>query len=219
MTRRAQQAGLAAVAALAALLALPPGPAAADGLPAPQASYRAQETVEAGGRRVTAAVRRADGAARRELDRGGRRIVTLTRPEKRRFLLRMPGRGRALSLPYELALATLATAHLQGLTAEPLATGAVAGLAVTEYRLTGTTPDGLAFDGRAWITEDGIRAKIAGTVQLPDGSRTPIRVTLADVRRGPQPPQAFRLPDGVTAVDGTGLPPGLAGGVLGGLGR
>lgn len=205
--------------ALAALLALPAAPAAAEDLPAPQASYRAEETLEAGGRRVTAAVRRADGTARRELERGGRRIVTLTRPAERRFLLLMPGRGQALSLPYELALASLATAHLQGLTAEPLGAGEVAGLAVTEYRLTGTTPDGLAFDGRAWITDDGIRARIAGTVQLPDGSRTPIRVTLDAVRRGPQPDRHFRLPEGVAAVDGTGLPPGLAGGVLGGLRR
>lgn len=203
----------------AALLASP-RPAAAEPVPGPQTSYKAAETVEVhGGRSMQATVYRAGLRERREIHMEGQTIVIITRPADQELLMLMPGMNAAMKMNYERAMRDMDSGDLQGFDAEPVAEETVNGLDTTKYRIAGDNDQGTTFDGHAWVTADGIRAKLAGTVSFSDGTSSPIRITLSEVERGDQPNDLFNLPEGTRVMDMSKMPDAMQGDPMGGIMR
>ncbi|MBK1696089.1 hypothetical protein [Rhodovibrio salinarum] len=197
-----------------------PRPAAAEPVPGPQTSYKAVETVEVqGGRSLQATVYRDGLRERREMHVDGQTVAIITRPADQELLMLMPGRNAAMKMKYERAMRDLDSGDLQGFDADPVAQETVNGLDTTKYRIAGDNGRGTVFDGHAWVTDDGIRAKLAGTVRFSDGSRSPIRITLKEVVRGDQPNALFTLPQGTRVMDMSKLPDSMQGGPMGGMMR
>jgi hypothetical protein len=205
--------------AAAALLAAP-RPAGAEPVPGPQTSYKAVETVEVqGGRSMQATVYRKGLSERREMHMEGQTVAIITRPADRELFMLMPGMNAAMKMKYERAIRDLDSGDLQGFDAEPVGTQTVNGLDTTKYRIAGDNGQGTTFDGHAWVTADGIRAKLAGTVSFADGSSSPIRITLSEVERGDLPNKLFDLPEGTRVMDMSKMPDSMQGGPMGGIMR
>jgi hypothetical protein len=205
--------------AVAALLAGPP-PAGAEPVPGPQVSYKAVEVVEVqGGRSMQATVYRAGLRERREMQSNGQTVAIITRPADQELLMLMPGMNAAMKMNYERAMRDMDSGDLQGFDAEPVGQETVNGLDTTKYRIAGDNDRGTTFDGHAWVTDDGIRAKLAGTVSFSDGSSSPIRITLKNVERGDQPDDLFTLPEGTRVMDMSKMPESMQGGPMGGIMR
>jgi hypothetical protein len=204
---------------VAALIA-GPRPAAADPVPGPQTSYKARELVEVhGGRSMQATVYRDGLRERREIRAEGQTVAIITRPADQELFMLMPGMNAAMKMNYERAMRDLDSGDLQGFDAEPVGQETVNGLATTQYRIAGDNGQGTTFDGHAWVTDDGIRAKLAGTVSFSDGTSSPIRITLREVERGDQDNSLFTLPEGTRVMDMSKMPDGLQGGPMGGIMR
>jgi hypothetical protein len=205
-------------AAFAVLLALPAGPAVADQIPPPKASFKASETVEAGqGRTMQATVYREALRERREIRMQGQTVAIISQPADQNLFMLMPGRGMAMKMDAARAMRDMDTGDLRGFDATALGQETVNGLKTTRYRIEGDNDQGTTFDGHAWITDDGIRVRIAGTVAFSDGTSTPIRINLTDVTRGDQPDDLFRLPDGIRVMDMSKMPSSMQGGPMGGM--
>ncbi|MBK1669269.1 hypothetical protein CKO28_14625 [Rhodovibrio sodomensis] len=205
------------VLAAAALLAAP-RPAAAETVPGPQTSYKAVELVEVkGGRSMRATVYRDGLRERREMQTQGQTVTIITRPADQELFMLMPGMNAAMKMNYERAMRDLDSGDLQGFDAEPVGEETVNGLATTKYRIAGDNGHGTTFDGYAWVTDDGIRVKLAGTVSFSDGSSSPIRITLTEVARGDQPNHLFTLPEGTRVMDLSKMPDAMQGGPMGGM--
>jgi hypothetical protein len=211
---------LAAAALVAAALIAAPGPAAADPVPGPQTSYKAVEVVEVqGGRSMQATVYRKGLSERREVHMEGQTVAIITRPADQELFMLMPGMNAAMKMKYERAMRDLDSGDLQGFDAEPVGRETVNGLDTTKYRIAGDNDRGTTFDGHAWVTDDGIRAKLAGTVSFSDGTSSPIRITLKEVERGDQPNVLFELPQGTRVMDMSKMPESMQGGPMGGIMR
>lgn len=205
-------------ACFAAVLALPAGPAAADRVPPPKASFKATETVEAGqGRTMQATVYRDALRERREIRMEGQTVAIISQPADQNLFMLMPSRGMAMKMDASRAMRDMDTGDLQGFDATAVGEETVNGMATTKYRIEGDNDQGTTFDGHAWITDDGIRVRIAGTVAFSDGTSTPIRINLTDVTRGDQPDDLFRLPDDVRVMDMSKMPGSMQGGPMGGM--
>jgi hypothetical protein len=203
---------------LAAAALLAPPRAAAGPVPGPQVSYQAVELVEVqGGRSMQATVYRAGLRERREMRSNGQTVAIITRPADEELFMLMPGMNAAMKMNYERAIRDLDSGDLQGFDAEPVGRETVNGLDTTKYRIAGDNGRGTTFDGHAWVTDDGIRAKLAGTVGFSDGASTPIRITLKEVERGDQPNALFQLPQGTRVMDMSKMPDSMQGGPMGGM--
>ena len=206
---------LAAVALLAA-----PRPGWAEPVPGPQTSYKAVEVVEAqGGRAMQATVYRKGLSERREMHMEGQTVAIITRPADKQLFMLMPGMNTAMKMKYDRAMRDMDSGDLQGFDAEPVGEETVNGLETTKYRIEGDNGQGTTFDGHAWVTDDGIRAKLAGTVSFSDGTSSPIRITLSEVERGDQPNSLFELPEGTRVMDMSKMPDSMQGGPMGGMMR
>ena len=205
--------------AAAALLA-GPKPGWAEPVPGPQTSYKAVETVEVqGGRSMQATVYRKGLSERREMHMEGQTVAIITRPADQELFMLMPGMNAAMKMKYERAIRDLDSGDLQGFDAEAVGEETINGLDTTKYRIAGDNGQGTTFDGHAWVTEDGIRAKLAGTVSFADGSSSPIRITLSEVERGDLPNKLFNLPEGTRVMDMSKMPDSMQGGPMGGIMR
>jgi hypothetical protein len=203
---------------LAAALLAGPRPAAADPVPGPQTSYKAVELVEVqGGRSMQATVYRDGLRERREMHMEGQTVAIITRPADQELFMLMPGMNAAMKMKYDRAMRDLDSGDLQGFEADPVGRETVNGLDTTKYRIAGDNGRGTTFDGHAWVTDDGIRAKLAGTVSFSDGSSSPIRITLREVERGDQPNSLFTLPQGTRVMDMSKMPDSMQGGPMGGM--
>ena len=219
-TRRLRAPLLLAPLLIAAALIAAPRPATAEPVPGPQTSYKAVETVEVqGGRSMQATVYRKGLRERREMQSNGQTVAIITRPADQELLMLMPGMNAAMKMNYERAMRDMDSGDLQGFDAEPVGQETVNGLETTKYRIAGDNDRGTTFDGHAWVTADGIRAKLAGTVSFSDGTSSPIRITLSEVERGDQPDDLFNLPEGTRVMDMSKMPDAMQGGPMGGIMR
>jgi hypothetical protein len=183
---------LAAAAALAALLAAP-GPARAATLPRPTDSYEAGVTIDVGGTHLTGSVRHDRGRELRTVDTQFGRQTFLVRPDRGRAWLLQPGFGVALEVELTAPELGIDLDRLYRLEATPRGRDTVAGMPVTRYRVAGEVVKNSRFDGDVWATESGILVKVEGTAT--DGDRKqPVRMALAEIKRGPQDPAAFEVP-------------------------
>jgi hypothetical protein len=84
----------------------------------------------------------------------------------------------------------------------------------TKYRVEHTARDGTEVDGWLWRTAEGIVMKLDGTVRPKRGKPAEVKMTLANVKKGPQNASLFDLPHGLMK-----LPTGALGPLLGGVAK
>ena len=184
---------------LAAILALGVAEAGAAEWPEPRASYEAVRTVTMDGEEVMRATVHHDrGLERQEVESAEGTDVVIVRPDRNATYLLVEN-GLALEMSFDQAGGNLDT-YLRDMNPQEVGTETVDGRETTKYRLQGSTPLGIDFDGHAWTTEDGIIVRMAGT-QESDGERQEVDMRLEDVVEGPQDPALFELPEKTMTMD------------------
>lgn len=203
-------------------------------LPPMAASYAASETLLINGEAQDLRVFHTGLRERREGHDGGLSSILILRGDKGYAFILQPETRMAATLVDSDPEAAPDLRALHTLPARVVGTETLAGLAVTHYRVDGhypAPPPGPAptpapgaapvapaaapprgFSGDVWSTADGIYVQVIGTVS-EGGADIAVRLTLSDIRPGPQPDSLFELPSGYKVMNfgpiDSPLPPGL----------
>src|SRR4051812_12022043 len=176
-----------------AALVLIGGSAGAATLPAPADSYEADVALDVGATHLAGTVRHDRGRELRTIDTNYGRQTFLVRPDRGRAWLLQAGFGIALEVELNAPELGVDLNRLYRIEATPRGRETVAGLPVTRYRLAGEVVKNSRFEGDVWATDSGILVKVDGTA-TDAGRVQPVRMLLANVRRGPQDPSLFEVP-------------------------
>jgi hypothetical protein len=187
---------------LAALVFLG-GAATAATLPQPADSYASDVAIDVGSTHLTGTVRHDHGRELRTVDTQYGRQTFLVRPDRGRAWLLQPGLGVALEVDLNSPELGIDLNRLYRIDAVPRGRETIAGLPVTRYRLAGEVVKNSRFEGDVWATDSGILVKVDGTA-TDNGRPQPVRMVLANIKRGPQEPSLFEVPANlhVMKVDG-----------------
>ncbi|GIL39520.1 hypothetical protein [Roseiterribacter gracilis] len=179
------------------------GPARAATLPAPADSYAADVALDVGSTHLPGTVRHDRGRELRTIDTNYGRQTFLVRPDRGRAWLLQAGFGVALEVELNAPELGVDLNRLYRIEATPRGRETIAGLPVTRYRLAGEVVKNSRFEGDVWATDSGILVKIDGTA-TDAGRAQPVRMLLANIKRGPQDPNLFEVPANmnVMKVDG-----------------
>ena len=175
-------------------------PAQAGEWPEPKASYSANSVMEAGGMRMEAKVFHDRGKERRETDMGGMKQVSISDPSAGKIYMLMPGSNMAMEMAMGSGPVPSPEA-MQGQNIEAVGSETVEGLETTKYRITGTDPNGMAFETFVWATDSGIKMKMEGEAMV-EGTMRSYRMYLTNVVEGPQEATLFQLPAGTQVMKG-----------------
>lgn len=171
------------------------GVRAADLPPLGQTAYSADFSMTGATMEMRGTVHRTPGAERREMVLQGQRQVMLMRAAQGEMIMLLPEVSLAMRLPMRSDPRVEAAEAFAR--ADPQAVGSetVDGEATTIYETSGEVA------GRFWVTDDGIVMR--ARVETDEG---PLVIELSDVRRGPQDPALFEVPQGIQIMDAEQMP-------------
>lgn len=188
---------------IAAILLVWAGGVVATGLPSPTVDYQGMLRFETGRLAVAGPVHVSGAKERRTLALVGARVPAkemIMRPDlgvvwvadptsRSYYLARLPADQRGAG---GLLSASLEEKMLLG-------RETVDGFATSHYRVRfAETAEG-QLTGEIWVTAENIVLRLEGSVRK-DGRSTPLRMTLSELRIGPQPADAFEPPSGFRLV-------------------
>ncbi len=183
------------------------GAAESAGIPKSQASYSADAVFQINERQIASKVYHHAGQERREFQVAGVPQILIMRPKEKRvvYLLPLMNIGMELTLGEGDSLPDLR--HFASLKPKRHGREEIGGLSTTKYdveRLKAEKP----YTFTLWLTDDGIPVQ----AQASD-TRGNYSLLQSNIRRGPQDPSLFEVPEGInlTPVDADALR-GLFGG-------
>jgi len=193
---------------LALAVSAPLAPAGAAGLLDARVAFSAERTVTVNGRSYTGTLYHTAGRERHEQDLFGLHEVFILDAASAQGWLVVPGLKTYLEFPFPPVMAALADAGL-----EKTAVGeeAINGIPTTKYRVSRTAPDGTSAKGFLWLSRRGVLMKLDGTITRPGGNTLALGMELRGLKEGPQNPQLFVLPPGLTRLPVEALAPQLSG--------
>jgi hypothetical protein len=196
---------------LVLLLALPL-PAAAQLLGDARVGFTADRIVVVNDRTFQGRVWSMPGKQRHEQDIEGIPQVILLRGDGRGWLV-LPGMKSYVEFGYAPVLAELGDPAAIG---TPVGKETLGGVRTTKYRIEHTARDGTLIDGWVWRSDEGIVMKLDGMATPKRGAGKPmqIKMSLSNVRTGPQQASLFDLPQGLVKLPSGALQP-LIGGLAG----
>lgn len=179
-------------------------PAGAAGLLDARVAFSAERTVTVNGRAYTGRLYHTAGHERHEQDLFGLQEVFILNATAEQGWLLVPSLKTYLEFPFPPAMAALADRNLAK---TPAGEEVINGVPTTKYRTSWTAPDGTSAKGFLWLSTHGILMKLDGTVTRPGGRTLAIGMVLSAVKEGPQNPQLFVLPPGLTKLPVEALAP------------
>jgi hypothetical protein len=169
-------------------------------LPAPQVEYSADRIMETSAGKFTGKVYVTKDKERTETDMGGMQSVMILRKDKQLGWMIMPSHKMYQTLDFAKAREQSGAAPDDQIDITEVGSETVSGLSTTKYKMV--MKDGSA-GGFIWISKEGIPVKM-DMLSKDSRSKTRITVTLENVKIGPQDPQLFELPAGLTAMPSMG---------------
>ena len=159
--------------------------------------YSADRTVVTGGKTYVGRVYATPGKQRHEQNINGLPLVAILRADKSVAWLELVDLHIFSDFKFPAAITDYASQAQLG---KPIGTERVAGLMAKKYRVERQGSDGSQMFGYAWIDDDGIVLKLDGSFIEAHGHETKASYELSNVHRGPQPPELFELPKGMTRL-------------------
>lgn len=183
---------LPAAFAAICLALLAAAPARAESFALPDIAYSAERRVQAGERWQEMRVHYSPGKERMEFTgaaAGGN--VMIVRYDQGLAWLLMPGMRAYMEVPSDIGGQVMALT--EDVRLEPEGRERVNGATTTRHRASGR------FEGRVWLTDDGIPVRIEGRAAI-DGQRVPTRIEQRDITRTRPEPALFQLPAGFMRI-------------------
>ena len=196
-------------AAMAALVscALPLSARAEALLDAP-VSYSATRTVTVNGQTYTGPSFHVPGHERDEQNFGPMNMdFILDGPSGQGYLV-VPSVKTYVLFPFPPMLSALIDSEMEK---APVGEEVIDHIPTTKYRVEKTTPDGAHGEGFVWVSKRGILMRLDGLVTAPGGHKTKIALQLANLKEGPQQPELFAPPTGMSQLPYEALAPLLNG--------
>jgi len=159
--------------------------------------YSADRTVVTGGKTYVGRVYAEPGKQRHEQIINGLPVTAILRADKSVAWLELVDLHVFSDFKFPAAITDYASAQQLG---APVGTEMIAGLPAKKYRVERKGSDGSELFGYAWINDEGIVLKLEGSFIEPNGHETKAGYELSNVHRGPQPPELFELPKGMTRL-------------------
>jgi len=167
-------------------------------------SYSATRTVTVDGKTFTGPMFHMPGRERHEQVLLGMQEVFILDEAQRSGFLVMPALKTMVEFPFPPLLGALTE---PGLRKDALGEEKVGDIPATKYRVEKTAADGTHGEGFLWISARGVLLKLAGSVTAPGGHRTTIDMVLSGLKEGPQKPELFTPPQGLTRLPAEALAP------------
>ncbi len=185
-------------------------PVSAAGLLDAQLSYSATRTVNVDGKPYSGPIYHEPGRERHQQQLMGMDAYFILDDQANQALLVLPGIKTYVVSPFPPLLSTI----LEGdLTKTPVGDDTLDHIPVTKYRVDKTASDGTHGEGFAWISKRGVLMKLLGTITAPGGHKNKIDMQLSNVKEGPQKPELFAVPPGMSQLPVEAVAP-LLGGIL-----
>lgn len=196
-----------AVIGLIAGSAVVPAAQAAALLDAP-VSYTATRTVTVDGQTYTGPTFHVPGHERDEQKFGAMNMdFILDGPSGQGYLV-APSVKTYVIFPFPPMLSALIDSEMEK---RPVGEEVIDQIPTTKYRVEKTTPDGAHGEGFVWVSKRGILMRLDGLVTAPGGHKTRIALQLANLKEGPQRPELFAPPAGMSQLPFEALAPLLGG--------
>jgi len=191
---------------LLGFLALVCGPGAAMALSLGDTAvpYDAERIVVTGGKTYTGRVYATPGRQRHEQAWNGLHLVAILRGDRKLAWVILQDLHVYAELPFPDVLNDYADPRLLG---APIGHEELGGLKTDEYRLEHDGDDGSSLDGWLWMSKDGIVAKLDGHYRSPITRPVAATYRLEKLHLGPQPPNLFELPKGLSRLPPEAIEP------------
>jgi hypothetical protein len=171
-------------------------------------SYTATRTVTIDGTAYTGTMFHEPGRERHEQKLGGMDADFILDGQSGQGFLVVPSVKTYVTFPFPPMLSALIDAQVQK---QPVDDESVDHIPTTKYRIDKTLSDGSHGEGFAWISKRGVLMKLDGVVTAAGGHKTKIAMRLANVQEGPQRPELFAPPVGMSELPFQALAPLLSG--------
>jgi hypothetical protein len=191
---------LAAIAVLAG-----PAQAAPRMLGDPSVPFSADRSLTVGDRSFSGKVYAIPGSQRHEQQVAGVEQVIILHGKDARGWLVLPTLNSYVEFWFGRAATEL---KADDLLSTKLGEETIDGQPTTKYRIEHTARDGTAADGYIWLTREGIPMRLDGMYRPANGGTpTPVRMELSNLRKGPQDPALFAVPQNMMKLPGGALAP------------
>lgn len=192
-----------AISAVLVFAAQPGASLAADALPKPTAAYSATQTIESEGETIKSKVFRDGFKMRAETEENGTMILDT---ENGRMVMMMPGMPMAMAIPLDPSQDWDQPGALDHCKVAAAGTERLQGEATTVYDIDCPAKGkDEPWKGKIASTADGIPMRME-MENIEGGKKVPVKITLTDVKRGPQPATLFKLPPGMQVGTMPGMP-------------
>lgn len=169
-------------------------------LPAPSVEYSADRLMEMSAGTFNGKVFVAKDKERAETNMGGMQSVMILRRDKKLGWMIMPMQKMYQTLDFAKAQAQSGAAPDDQIEITEVGAETIEGFATKKYKMV--MKDGSA-GGFIWMTTQGIPVKM--DMLSKDGAeKSRMTITLKNLKIGPQDPQLFELPSGLTAMPSFG---------------
>jgi hypothetical protein len=191
---------LAAIAVLAG-----PAQAAARMLGDPSVPFSADRSLTVGDRSFSGKLYAIPGSQRHEQQVAGVEQVIILHGKDARGWLVLPTLNSYVEFWFGRAATEL---KADDLLSTKLGEETIDGQPTTKYRIEHTARDGTAADGYIRLTREGIPMRLDGMYRPANGGTpTPVRMELSNLRKGPQDPALFAVPQNMMKLPGGALAP------------
>lgn len=177
----------------------------------PKVEYSADSSMETEAGAMNGRIYSAPGKERREMDQGGKKMITIMRKDKKVTWMLMPEQKMYMEMPMDSGRPQPGNTSDYKIDATVVGTETVNGIKATKSKVVMTDSKGNKMGGFMWRTTDGIAVK-SDVLAMGGGSKMRMKSELTNLKIGHQDPALFEIPAGYTTMSMGGMMGGMMGG-------
>lgn len=178
---------------------------------APKVEYSADSSMEMESGAMKGHVYSAPGKERREMEQGGKKMITIMRRDKKVVWMLMPEQKMYMESPMNDSNPQPGNTPSFKIEQTVVGPDTVNGIKTTKGKVIMTDSKGAKMGGFMWTTADGIAVK-TDVLAMDKGSKMRMKSELTNLKVGPQDPALFEIPAGYAPMDMGAMMGGAMGG-------
>lgn len=161
--------------------------------------YSADSVMESGGIKIDSKVYHSGKMTRIEQETDGVSQIIILRNDRKKALVLMPQMQMYMEVDYDALGAAISDPNDMDYTLAFEGPETIDGVMTRRNRMTALGKDGKRFEGRLWLSADGIMMKIDATAMVK-GRPEQVTMELRNLKIGPIRRSFFEAPDGYTKM-------------------
>lgn len=177
----------------------------------PKVEYSADSNMETEAGAMNGRVYSAPGKERREMDQGGKKMITIMRRDKKVTWMLMPEQKMYMEMQMDSGHSKPEDMSSYKIDATMVGPETVNGIKATKSKVVMTDSKGNKMGGFMWRTSDGIAVK-SDVLAMGGGSKMRMKSEITNLKVGHQDPALFEIPAGYAPMGMDAMMGGAMGG-------